>query len=39
MIKITFILATSIAYAMLCIWAEARDARDWLARMRRGMEP
>ena len=39
MIKITLILVASVAYAMLCMWAEARDARDWLTHMRKGMEP
>ena len=37
--KLAFFVAITIAFAILYAWAEMRDARDWLAHMRRGMEP
>ena len=37
--KLAFFVAITIAFAILYAWAEMRDARDWLARMRGACEP
>ncbi len=38
-LKIAFCVAITVGFAILYLWAEARDARDWIAHMRRAMEP
>ena len=38
-LKIAFCVAITVGFAILYLWAEARDARDWIAHMRRACEP